>query len=129
MLPRTVRPLTLGAAASALPPPPVPLSRVLRSDRGVRTEPETLVAVPEVVPAIIGAAIEPERADEGCELRPGDIVCADDASCIGPLSGHVTDAERAVMNDIFRQASRLTTVLTWLFALVALTSLVLLMLR
>jgi hypothetical protein len=52
---------------------------------------------------------------------------ADDGRCVCPLSGHVTDTERALMADITRQAARLSTALCWFFALAALAGLVLLM--
>jgi hypothetical protein len=55
------------------------------------------------------------------------VVCADDARCVCPLSGHFTDPERDLMNDITRQAARLSTTLLWLLALVALAGLVWLM--
>lgn len=55
------------------------------------------------------------------------VVCADDARCICPLSGHITDPERAVMSDVCGQAARLATVLRWVLALAALAVLIVLM--
>ncbi len=63
-----------------------------------------------------------------CPPHPkGQVVCAGDAGCICPLSGHITDAERTVMNDVCGQAARLATVLARVLALAALVVLVLLM--
>jgi hypothetical protein len=56
-------------------------------------------------------------------------VCADDARCVCPLYGHATDAERAVMNSMARQAAQIRSVLVWVLALVGLAALVLVMLR
>lgn len=128
MLPQTSRPLPHGANA-ALSAHPAPLGRVLRHDRAVGPEPSTIVPRPDLQPEIVSEPVKAGRGYTRCVPRQADIVCADAASCLCALSGHVTDAERAVMNDISRQASRLATVLAWIFALVALTSLVLLMLR
>ncbi len=58
-----------------------------------------------------------------------DIVCAQDDGCRCPLSGHVTNAERAVMNDIAHQASRLATVLALVLAAVAVSVMIMLVVR
>ena len=54
-------------------------------------------------------------------------MCADDAGCVCSLSGHITDAERAVLDDVCGQAARLSTALAWILALAGLAALVLLM--
>lgn len=60
--------------------------------------------------------------------QPTDqVACIDDARCICPLSGHVSDAERAVMDDLCGQAARLATALRWALALTALVVLIALM--
>ena len=129
MLPRTAHPLSPRATAAPTTHA-APSGRVLHytgsprpRGRGRRVPPRGLPLGPE------STQVEPAPAYGACLPRQADIVCAENATCICPLSDHVTDAERAVMNDISRQASRLATVLSWLFALVALTALVLLLLR
>ena len=52
----------------------------------------------------------------------GRVVCVHRALCDCPLADHLTDAERGVLNDIFRQASRLTTAIGWIFVVVALVA-------
>lgn len=74
----------------------------------------------------------PEAEIRAVGPRPpatAEIVCADDSQCICPLSSHVTNHERAVMNDLARAASLLATTITWVLALVALASVVLLLTR
>lgn len=74
------------------------------------------------------AAPETVAAVGHCPPQPaGKVVCAGDARCICPLSGHITDAERAVMNDVCGQAARLATALRWVLALAALAVLIVLM--
>ena len=128
MLPHLARPSTPGATAT-LSAHPVPSSRVLHRDRVGQHEATRVVLHPDAVADPSGTPVEAVPGFGACRPRQSEIVCADDASCICPLSDHLTDAERAVMNDISRQASRLATALAWVFALVALTALVLLMLR
>ena len=133
MLPRTARPLTLTTTARVVTPAPSALV-------GHRQRPVPPALRPETHPDLAGlddlvglddlAGPDVRTGRMGaCSPRSSEIVCADDATCICPLADHVTDAERAVMNDIARQASRLATVLSWIFALAALAALVLLLLR
>lgn len=80
--------------------------------------------------ALLAAQRELAAAIAPCPPHPtGQIVCADGSSCICPLAGHVTDAERAVMNDISHQASRLARAFALIFALVAVAAMVLVLLR
>lgn len=69
------------------------------------------------------------RAAGPCLRATAEIVCAANSQCICPLSSHVTNHERAVMNDLARSASLLATTITWVLALVALASVVLLLTR
>lgn len=125
MLPGPARPLTLGATA-ALPAHPLPSGRFVHRDR---VESPSPVLRGDVLQP---TTVSPTSTDLGfgrCPTGPSEIVCADNATCRCSLADQVTDAERAVMNDIARQAARLRTVLVGIFALVALTALVLLLLR
>ena len=130
MLPGTTHRSSLGPG-SALSVHPAPSARVLQRNTVVSpAAPPAPAELPDAATAYElqgGATAVP--AFGACAPRRSDIVCADNASCICPLADHVTDAERAVMNDISRQASRLATVLAWLFALAALAAMVLLVLR
>ncbi|GAB2567948.1 hypothetical protein [Microlunatus antarcticus] len=129
MLPRTAHPLSLRATAAPTVHP-APAGRVLHYTGSPRPEGADVAFHPDVLPLVPESPlVEHEPAYGACLPRQADIVCAENATCICPLSDHVTDAERAVMNDISRQASRLATVLSWLFALAALAALVLLLLR
>ncbi|MGI3783894.1 MAG: hypothetical protein ACRYG2_24265 [Janthinobacterium lividum] len=128
MLPRPARPQAPGATAT-LSAHLVPASRVLHRQQVVEPEAPRVVLHPDLLPDVAGAPVDTFPGYGACTPAQSQIVCADNASCICPLSDHVTDAERAVVNDISRQASRLATALAWIFALVALTALVLLMLR
>jgi hypothetical protein len=69
---------------------------------------------------------EVEVADDRCPpSATSQFVCAENAVCGCPLSGRVSDAERAAMNDIFAQAARLSTVFSWIVALVAVAAVLL----
>jgi hypothetical protein len=80
-----------------------------------------------VGPTPHGAAETVERVRSCPPPSTGRVVCADDARCICPLSGHITDAERTVMNDVCGQAAHLATVLRWVLAFAALAVLIVLM--
>lgn len=74
-----------------------------------------------------GASETVAKVDQCRPRSQEQVFCADDARCVCPLSGHITDAEREVMNGIFDQAARLATAMRWIIALVALAALVLLL--
>ena len=152
MLPRTTGPVPLGPT-SALYTRPEPGQGAARrkavqttARQVVRPRDQRLVAAAGTTHRTSGAdRPAPSRAGIGsdalrtagsgtvpapCPLRSASqIVCADQGSCTCPLSGQVTDVERAVMNDISRQASRLRAVFFWIFVLVALAAALALLLR
>lgn len=81
-------------------------------------------------PLLSGPGAEAEIRAVGPRSRvTAEIVCANNSHCICPLPCHVTNQERAVMDDLARSASLLATTITWVLALVALASVVLLLTR
>lgn len=114
MLPHHAHPSTAGGTLTT------PARRAHRPTRAA-----DLVVAPLETPPPAAAA----PSGQCLRRSTTQIACAENASCVCPLSGHVSDRERAVMNGIARQAAQLRTVLVWLFALAALAALVLLMMR
>jgi hypothetical protein len=77
-------------------------------------------------PGLAGPQEPGTRVGE-CPLAPRtEIVCPENARCACPLSGRITDAERATMNGTVGQARRLATALSWVCALVVLVAIALL---
>lgn len=110
MLARTAHPFSLAAARS------------LRASH-TKARPGEERALGPKTRRVAGRETEAVGSSSPCPAA--GFVCTDDAKCLCPLSSHVTDAERAVMNGISRQAARLTRVIAVIFALIALTAAVL----
>lgn len=152
MLPRTTRQPVLRTARSlpayGLPTPGTASGRAISFSTLRVAEPGDLLTRPGGTPTPVVVAdpypaasavarlVEPEphgayEALVTVAPRPphpyGQVVCADDARCVCSLSGHITDAERAVLDGVCGQAARLATALAWILALAALAVLVLLM--
>ena len=87
---------------------------------------DELAARPVVGPASLGATAPLAEVGHHPPTRT-EVACADGTTCVCALSGHITDAEQAVMNGVTSQAARLATTLFWVLALAALAVLVLLM--
>jgi hypothetical protein len=111
MLPRTVRPRTFAPTLT----------------RSAARAPSGWLAPQRAGTAPASATSVPSPSEEQL-LRQADILCGGHASCDCPPGEHASDAERAVMDDLFRQASRLTAVFAWTGAVVVLVLLVVLML-
>ena len=104
------------------------LGPVRRQHRTVLGDPcqDELAARPVVGPASLGATAPLAEVGHHPPTRT-EVACADGTTCVCALSGHITDAERAVMDAITSQAARASTALSWVLVLAALAALVLLM--
>ena len=131
--PATLRGPARGPVAHFSSQPAAERGALLRG--AASTQSRTVVADPCPDVPLAGTATAPDltgtrQTGTGvgeCPLAPrSQIVCDDDARCACPLSGRITDVERATMNGIVAQAGRLATVLAWVCALVALVAITLL---
>jgi hypothetical protein len=104
------------------------LGPVRRQHRTVPGDPsqDELAARRVVGPARSDATLPLAEVGHHSSTRT-EVTCADDTTCVCALSGHITDAERAVMNGITTQAARASTALSWVLVVAALAALVLLM--
>jgi hypothetical protein len=98
-----------------------PQSRTVVADPCTDVPPAARAASPDLV-----GRQETGTGVGECPLAPrSQIVCAVDAMCACPLSGRITDAERATMNGILDQAKHLSIALSWVCALVVLVAITL----
>lgn len=151
MLPRTIQPVSLGRAADLYTrPDPGQSAARRRSSRSQalrvvqRADRDLVAAAVETAyrPPTADRHVEPPVQDLGrdapsaagrtpaeCPGRPASQTgCVEQTRCGCASSDQTTDAERALMIDISRQAARVRAVSFWVFVLVALGATVALLL-
>ena len=121
MLPRTAHPQISGAPSATV----TPHSWSIPPSRDVRPEARSGVPRLYLVPAPSDARPEVSSPDACWPPQP-EVVRLDRVSGAGPQLGRMTDAEQAAVDDLFRQASRLSAIFAWGVPLTLLVLLVLL---